>query len=166
MARKPFRGSVAANVLEQGTGAINIDGCRVEGNRFPPNVSLSGDAVDMLGDKARYFYCPKASKTERNAGLDLPPKFTATMGSGIGEREHNESEPGAWNPNHHPTCKPLALCRWLCRLVTPPAGRVVDPFMGSGSIGLAARQEGFGFAGAEISPDYYDIAEARLSECL
>ena len=66
--------------------------------------------------------------------------------------------------NTHPTVKPTALMRYLCRLVTPPGGVVLDPFMGSGSTGKAAMLEGFDFIGIELDPDYFDIAASRLSE--
>ena len=64
--------------------------------------------------------------------------------------------------NHHPTVKPQKLMRYFCRLITPPGGIVLDPFMGSGSTGLAAKAEGFEFIGIERDPDYFKISEARL----
>lgn len=209
VARKPFKGTAAANVLEHGTGAINIDGCRV-GNeersyspkgtstnasmirvpehrlgtageevtvtgRWPANVIHDGsdqvlaafpDAAGQQGaltgnepsgkmghancygrmdrrheavpriesDKsaARFFYCAKASKKDRGEG------------------------------NTHPTVKPTELMAYLCRLVTPPGGIVLDPFMGSGSTGKAALREGFGFIGMEMDPDYFEIAKTRI----
>ena len=115
------------------------------------------------GSAARFFYCAKASRSERNAGLEgMAKKFTATMNDGIGKREHNESEPNAWTQNHHPTVKPLALMRYLCRLVTPPGGIVLDPFAGSGSTGVACAEEGFGFIGIEREAEYCEIARARI----
>jgi DNA modification methylase len=209
VARKPFKGTVAANVLEHGTGAINIDGCRVgteeiEQGRFgrgvadstsyhdglkptektvavgrwPANLIHDGsdevtelfpqtgisrggnsqqinagtgrynwntgtdkavpDGVDPgygdSGSAARFFYCAKTSKRERGEG------------------------------NNHPTVKPIALMRYLCRLVTPPGGTVLDPFMGSGSTGIAARAESFNFVGIELDPDYFAIAQQRIKE--
>ena len=68
--------------------------------------------------------------------------------------------------NHHPTVKPTALMRYLCKLVTPPAGTVLDPFMGSGSTGKAARMEGFGFIGIEQDAEYIDIARARIAHAV
>jgi site-specific DNA-methyltransferase (adenine-specific) len=142
MARKPLIGTVAANVLKHRTGAINIDGCRVEGNRWPANVLHDGsdEVTEMFpaakssgkGESAaRFFYCPKVSRSERGGSA-------------------------------HPTMKPIALMSYLCRLVTPPNGTVLDPFMGSGSTGLAALAEGFQFVGIERDPTYYQIAERRI----
>ena len=219
VARKPLQSTVAANVLEHGTGAINIDGCRVptddklgggmvsmgrpkasEGwdrpwmhdpevterkkieaaskvaaaealGRWPANVihdgseevvglfpetgkstggrigNAGGGSVPNVptgtfeagnpgygdtGSAARFFYCAKASKADRDAD------------------------------NKHPTVKPTALMRYLCRLVTPPGGIVLDPFMGSGSTGKAAILEGFQFIGIEREAEYVAIAKARI----
>jgi DNA modification methylase len=221
VARKPFKGTVAANVLEHGTGAINVDGCRVrtednlgggaqktvavEGKgegwvrpwmkdpdavaahasrinenvaraetlgRWPANLIHDGsdEVVGLFpqttsgsfregtiqqsrihnvakgveaervrnarasdsGSAARFFYCPKASKRERGEG------------------------------NTHPTVKPTDLMRHLCRLVTPPGGVVLDPFMGSGSTGKAAVLEGFRFIGIEREAEYLEIARGRI----
>lgn len=171
VARKPLVGTVAENVLAHGTGALNIDGCRVDasdgrplieskaeatlhtfGNglngsrsagvttqgRWPANLihDGSGEPTDLLGDAARFFYCAKASKSDRGEG------------------------------NNHPTVKPTDLMRYLCRLVTPPGGVVLDPFMGSGSTGKAALLEGFRFIGCERSPEYVAIARARIDAAL
>jgi site-specific DNA-methyltransferase (adenine-specific) len=221
MARKPFPGTVAANVLEWGTGGINVDGCRVEmqpgdqkgefgprnvglgdnntngiygggfarqdadesKGRWPANLIHSGcdevvagfpetgasstnpdrftgtnkfkgttfaaDAYSLQmksgqaavygdsGSAARFFYCAKASKSDRNEGLD--------------------------DSNGHPTVKPTDLMRYLCRLVTPPGGVVLDPYMGSGSTGKAAYLEGFQFIGIEQDPAFVAIARARIA---
>jgi hypothetical protein len=171
MARKPLLGTVAANVLEYGTGAINVDGCRVDtdddlnggaysqgerGNnpvsmspvkrltgqyqqpsgRWPANLIHDGsdEATAGMGAASRYFYCPKASKKDRGDG------------------------------NSHPTVKPTELMRYLCRLVTPTGGVILDPFAGSGSTGKAAMLEGFDFVGIEREPEYADIARARISQ--
>jgi len=173
LARKPFKGTVAANVLEHGTGAINVDGCRVPGDdhakawdkpvstnisagayvrpesrhtvdlsayrptgRFPANLIHDGsdESTAGMGDASRYFYCPKASKKDR------------------GEN------------NNHPTVKPTELMAYLCRLITPPGGLVLDLFAGSGSTGKAAVREGFRFVGIEKEPEYADIARSRLSD--
>lgn len=203
VARKPFKGTVAANVLEHGTGALNIDGCRVgtdggcrtEGNdsrtesqagaigsyasspavaglgRWPANLIHDGsDEVTQLfpqttsgarkagtygvaagqgrygefgvgempeiesskGSAARFFYCAKANKKDRSEG------------------------------NTHPTVKPTDLMAYLVRLITPPGGVVLDPFMGSGSTGKAAVREGFDFIGIEREEEYVAIASKRL----
>ena len=133
VARKPLVGTVAENVLQHGTGAINVDGGRVEGGRWPANFIHDGseEATDLLKDSARFFYCAKASKADR------------------GE-------------NHHPTVKPTDLMRYLCRLVTPPNGIVLDPFNGSGSTGCAAVLEGFQYIGIEREAEYIAISEKRI----
>ncbi len=205
VARKPLIGTVAENVLRHGTGAINVDGCRIPcepiktsrnvalgsssggiygaadkpaqfeshpAGRWPANVIHDGsDEVlaafpnapgqsgtvtgtepssktrntfglynerpaaiprDDTGSAARFFYCAKASKKDRQEG------------------------------NTHPTVKPSDLMRYLCRLITPPGGTVLDPFMGSGSTGKAALVEGFQFIGIEQEPEYYAIACSRI----
>jgi len=209
VARKPLsEGTVAANVLEHGTGALNVDGCRVGTNKnvpasiskkapancygvfaqggeilgvgghdpnqgrwpanlihdgsdevvglFPAARSSGGGGVDRnahdtcvysggwglhdnsagqyhdSGSAARFFYCAKASKADREQG------------------------------NLHPTVKPTELMRYLCRLVTSPGGVVLDPFMGSGSTGKAALLEGFGFIGIEREAEYLEIARGRI----
>jgi site-specific DNA-methyltransferase (adenine-specific) len=93
------------------------------------------------GSAARFFYSAKATKLDREEGL------------------------GALNAkgkNTHPTVKPTNLMRWLCRLVTPPGGVVLDPFMGSGSTGKAAMLEGMRFVGCEVSEEFAEIAKARV----
>jgi site-specific DNA-methyltransferase (adenine-specific) len=70
------------------------------------------------------------------------------------------------NRNHHPTVKPTALMRWLVRLVTPPGGVVLDPFMGSGSTGKACAKEGFRFVGIELDAEYFDIACRRIEDAM
>ena len=142
LARKPLRGTVADTVAQWGTGALNIEGTRItDAGRWPANVILDEEAASLLGEPSRFFYVAKASKAEREAGLDAAD----------GERA-----------NHHPTVKPLALMRYLVRMVTPPGGVVLDPFMGSGSTGCAALAEGFDFVGIDIIPEYVSIAEKRI----
>jgi DNA modification methylase len=177
VARKPLIGTVAANVLEHGTGAINVDGCRVGTEqrintpasptsasrksrvdagyrndagfgpgstggevtgRWPANLIHDGseEATAPMGEAARYFYCAKASKADRGEG------------------------------NNHPTVKPTDLMAYLCRLVTPPGGLVLDPFCGSGSTGKAAVREGFGFIGIEREAEYARIARCRIQAAL
>ena len=181
LCRKPLgEKTVAANVLKWGTGGINIDGSRVgaENGRFPANLIHDGsqEVLDLFpetkpsrantvsdnrktafltagnsvsggvsgernpensytdqGSAARFFYCPKASKKDREEG------------------------------NTHPTVKPTALMSYLCRLITPPGGVILDPYMGSGSTGKAARLEGFQFVGIEREPEFMAIAEARIT---
>lgn len=211
VARKPLAGTVVGNVREHSTGAMNIDGCRIEGRksipttpsrapqgvvygdlskdpgtgsgwdpdvgRWPANVvhdgseevlaafpDVAGAQGDISGQEpsrpaknvygeykgrrefvkrkdidksaARFFYCAKASRADR-------------------------TERGAVG-NRHPTAKPTDLMRYLCRLVTPPGGTVLDPFAGSGSTGKAAVLEGFDFVGIEKEAEYMEIARARL----
>jgi len=195
VARKPLTGTVASNVLEWGTGALNIDGSRVgtetvvttngkgfnglfEGGtnnnggaeregRWPANVIHDGSDEVLSGfpnDAGRFFYCAKASKSERNAGLE-----------GLPERRQDEDDyerAGTTNPrnrsqalrqNFHPTVKPLALMRYLVKLVTPPNGTVLDPFLGSGSTAVACILEGFDWVGCEMTEDYWPIIEARVA---
>ena len=114
------------------------------------------------GSAARFFYCAKASKRDRNEGLDgFEAKFAPTMSDGIGGKEHNE-ETATKKLNHHPTVKPTDLMRYLVRLVTQPNGTVLDPFMGSGSTGKACAYEGFDFIGIDQSAEYVEIARARI----
>jgi DNA modification methylase len=84
------------------------------------------------------------------------------MKDGIGGREHNPEQPNAWNGNHHPTVKPISLMRYLTRLITPPGGLVLDPFMGSGTTGVACVYEGFRFIGIEQEAEYVRVARARI----
>jgi site-specific DNA-methyltransferase (adenine-specific) len=175
LARKPPDASIAENIREHGTGALEVDACRV-GDRWPADLALGhaegctgtrcarGCAVDQLdrsvrseGDLvSRFFYCPKTSRRERDAGceglsaraLDLFPSASKRSGD-------------ARNP--HPTVKPLALMRWLVRLATPPAGLVLDPFTGSGTTGAAAACEGRHFLGVEREPAYIEISIARIN---
>ena len=162
MAKKSIEGTNKNNREKYGTGGINIDGCRVEldgekppsgsakrvyknnqyteekiygdnkttpeTGRYPANVMHDG----LQEDWARYFYCPKVSKSERGEG------------------------------NTHPTVKPQELMKYLCRLVTPKGGTVLDPFMGSGSTGMAAKDEGFEFIGIEREKEYFEVAEKRI----
>lgn len=129
------------------------------------------------GSAARFFWCPKASKRDRNEGMDGEPdrvlarsdqaQAEATRGNIIVEGG------GAFNKarvtkNNHATVKPTALMRYLCRLVTPPGGLVLDPFMGSGSTGKAALLEGFRFVGTDSDEEhgYFDIACARIRHAI
>lgn len=176
-ARKPLsEKTIAENVLKYGTGAINIDDCRVElfeGDdsrlggkgewnirremskytvslppkimgvsplgRFPANIIHDGseEVLEHFPElKARFFYCAKASTKER------------------GEE------------NKHPTLKPFTLMEYLCKLITPSNGTILDPFMGSGTTGIAAVQNGFGFIGIEQNKEYFNIAVARIKHKL
>ena len=113
------------------------------------------------GSAARFFYCAKAGKKEKDAGLEhLPISRPDTRTStGMGSFEAKGVQPGR---NSHPTVKPIKLMSYLINLVTPPGGTVLDPFMGSGSTGVAALEEGFSFLGVERDEDYLKIARLRL----
>jgi DNA modification methylase len=208
MARKPIPKTIAENVLEHGTGGINIDECRVgnEQGRYPANVMHDGsESVQKIfpktsksvstkrnrktlgsfgmpndntpeysdeGTAARYFYCPKASKKDRDEGLD--GFVEKMMGMSVGAQSHGEgyspSKTGEdiglnrviARKNTHPTVKPTELMKYLCTLVTPKEGIVLDPFMGSGSTGKAAIQKGFRFVGIEMNEEYFEIACSRI----
>jgi len=239
VARKPLsEKTVAANVLKWGTGAMNIDACRIgigtgvktsgyipnrknavygEGmgggewdnskGRWPANVihdgsdevldcfpNAPGQIADSIEDgkeqgnkiygamkrggphhvpraeenksASRFFYCPKVSQKERNAGCDLSDVSVSDYRpnddgqQGLQSRLHGATEKRG---NHHPTVKPISLMSYLIRLVTPKDGVVLDPFMGSGSTGCAAVQSGeFNYLGCEMNPEYVEIAEKRI----
>jgi hypothetical protein len=121
--------------------------------------------------ESRFMYTAKASSAERNAGLEgfEEREVWRTTGEGLGLRREPGSlsstdEPTQRKParNGHPTVKPIALMRWLVRLVTPPGGTVLDCFAGSGTTGIAASLEGFNFVGIEREEEYVRIAEARI----
>lgn len=261
MARKPLIGTVEANWREHGTGALNIDACRVEldgdykckANGRPSQTGLSdnydaaaankadtigrwpanlvhdgsdevlaafpnapGQQGDLTGSEpsrptkntygeykgrrefkarrdgeasadrryteeggtnfaplpgmrreatsaARFFYCAKASREDRNHGCEAFAERPLLWSSG-------DKSPGSFqgegtnraSSNNHPTVKPTELMRYLCRLVTPRGGLVLDPFTGSGSTGRGAIAEGLRFTGIELDPHYASIAEARI----
>lgn len=117
------------------------------------------------GSAARFFYCAKSSKKDRNEGLEAFDAVMANFAAGTGLSKNGDGSPrnmAADAKNPHPTVKPTELMRYLCRLVTPPGGLIVDPFAGSGSTGKAAILEGFQFVGFELDPQYTAIANARL----
>lgn len=125
---------------------------------------LPGDRRPGVASAARFFYCAKASREERNRGLHGFPERPLHWSSG-------EQSPGTFQragtrkraENHHPCVKPVALMRWLCRLACPPGGVVADLFTGSGSTGCGAIAEGFQFIGSESETEYIPIAEARIA---
>ena len=117
------------------------------------------------GSAASFFYCAKASRTDREAGLreaGLREAERHAYSDFAGTPEHGPKQ-NVRARNHHPTVKPTALMRYLCRLVTPPGGVVLDPFTGSGSTGKAAVSEGFDFVGIEREAEYVEIARARIA---
>ena len=255
VARKPLAGTVEANWREHGTGALNIDACRIEAEPMPPNtgkgamlrrtvdevrearppaqphelgrwpanlihdgseevlaafpqaagqqgpisstapsaktsnvygamrregeasaesdnqgaVGFKMKTVDRridTGSAARFFYCAKADRSDRNAGLEGMPehRVKAYEGGEIASGKTPDAPGGRRTAaNNHPTVKPTDLMRYLCRLVTPAGGVVLDPFMGSGSTLKAAELEGFSAIGIELSPDYIAIARRRIA---
>ena len=204
VARRPLVGTVAANVQRFGTGAINVDGCRVDSDevtgwggrgsggylggldagaeiarpvvgRWPANLIHDGsdEVVGMFpsdgeATAARFFYVPKASKADRDDGCEgLEARRTAKLAGADNDRDDLDpvSERCRTSPsrNHHPTVKPTDLMRYLCVLVTPPGGTVLDPFCGSGSTGVAAVPAGFRFVGIEREAEYLEIARRRLA---
>ena len=205
LARKPIRGTVARNVQTFGTGAINVDGCRVgaeprvnlsAGNkggtaaynmgvrgmpagvggkeragRWPANVLLDEAAAAALDAQSGEFASGALAPGVRSgmgfngAKGDGGPGSAASVGGAsrfFYTSKASGEDRGRWQGNDHPTVKPTDLMRWLCRLVTPPGGLVLDPFMGSGSTGVAAVEEGFRFVGIDIEQHHVDIAERRL----
>lgn len=148
-------------------------GCALDAIALPINSGASGKvAVGRdLEQATRFFYSPKASRAEREEGCRALPLRTAGEATDMedGTDGLNSPRAGAGRSaaagvrNYHPTVKPIALMRWLVRLVTPPGGHVLDPFMGSGTTGIAAALEDFHFTGIEIDPEYARIAEARIA---
>ena len=96
---------------------------------------MDNAASSLLKDESRFFYTAKASPSERSAGIKR---------------------------NIHPTVKPIEIMRYLCRLITPPNGLILEPFLGSGTTAIAAEKEGFNIIGIEREKEYYDIAQARI----
>jgi site-specific DNA-methyltransferase (adenine-specific) len=196
MARKPFKATVAQNVQEWGTGAINIDGCRIGEEeiktcakvpgksfnslapvsgfngceesthlgRWPANVMHDGSAeiLQGMGEAARFFYTPKACKDDRDDGCEMMDAKQYSHDGREKRLENAYQRNDSKAHNFHPTVKPTDLMRYLCRMVTPTGGIVLDPFTGSGSTGRGAVLEGFRFIGCEMDADYIEIAKARI----
>jgi len=176
LARRALEGKIEETIDRHGTGALEVDACRV-GRRHPANVVLGhapecGEGVcapecpvalldageGHMGSRnpSRFFYCPKPSRREREAGCEHLP------------HQHLDLFPQKLRPtspsrNPPPTLKPLELMRWLVRLACPRGGLVLDPFCGSGSTGAAAALEGRRFLGIELSPEFSEIAAARIA---
>lgn len=140
--------------------------------RWPANIIHDGsnEAALALKSGARFFYTAKASKADRDEGCEGLEAIHRANGNKWTDQDYRvangERPPSAESGprrNHHPTVKPTALMQYLCRLVTPPGGTVLDPFMGSGSTGKAATVNGFLFIGIERDPEYHKIAQARIS---
>lgn len=135
------------------------------GKGLPAAVGTPPHQMNDSGSAARFFYCAKASKADRDEGCEgIDERLTMRYGEKAQGPlpQQTPSKPVAQR-NHHPTVKPTALMRYLCRLVTPPGGVVLDPFTGSGSTGKAAVLEGFDFVGIEREAEYVEIARARIA---
>jgi site-specific DNA-methyltransferase (adenine-specific) len=149
----------------------NLDGRTYNAHQEWGLKASPGDDIGFAdsGSAARFFYCAKASKADRDEGCEGLPQ-TIKQSVAHGDKRHGTlpytNEPQEMKPrprgNHHPTVKPTALMRYLCRLVTPPGGVVLDPFTGSGSTGKGAVMEGFEFVGIEREAEYVEIAKARI----
>jgi DNA methylase len=199
MARKPFAGTVAANVLEHGTGALNVDGCRVgtddmsaqfdrewkqdgsfgngkrasQGKQCPPGrwpANLIHDGSDEV--VALFPEQSSGANPTRRGGMGFhgaagqdqcQPQRGADSGSAARFFYTAKATAAERQGVTHPTVKPLDLMAYLCRLVTPPAGIVLDPFMGSGTTIKAALSEGFNAIGIERDPAYFEMAQHRLN---
>jgi site-specific DNA-methyltransferase (adenine-specific) len=146
-APKPYGGEDYKDTSMFGIGGVN------HGNEY-------GDS----GSAARFFYCAKASKRDRNEGLEEFEEVREHDGRAQGKVGGNNprNRTNAAKLNHHPTVKPTSLMQYLVRLVTPQGGTVLDPFMGSGSTGKACVYEGFNFIGIDQSSEYVGIARARI----
>jgi len=130
------------------------------------NKDYIGGGYDDDGSAARFFYCAKASKKDRDEGCENLPENIHQSGMAmpmpIDDDGNDRDRFTAISRNGHPTVKPTTLMSYLCRLVTPPSGLVLDPFAGSGSTGKACKQEGFRFVGIEMNEEYCTIARARI----
>jgi site-specific DNA-methyltransferase (adenine-specific) len=132
--------------------------------------SNSSQKHDLVGGASRFFYSPKTSKKERDAGLTGDYKEQTSIGSTYSGNQTtsklggNPDKPTEPKKNNHPTVKPLKLMEYLIKLVTPKGGVVMDCFMGSGSTGVAARNLGFKFIGIEREQEYMDIAKQRITQ--
>lgn len=115
------------------------------------------------GGASRFFYCAKASRSERNLGLDDFEKKDAPASGRSKPAEGRKNALGEARQNHHPTVKPVKLIQYLCRLINPKGGTVLDPFNGSGTTGIACKLEGFNYIGIELDPEYCKISEARIA---
>ena len=212
LARKPLSGTVAANVQEHGTGALNIDGCRVPtsdklpaaggsremgnqvygkglgvssgrsaemGGRWPANVVLDESQAEALDRQSGELSVngPAVYRREQADAKENPSSFHFDKPSGHQRTGYGDSggasrffyvakAPKSERPvvdgTAHPTVKPLALMRWLVRMVTPPGGVVLDPFAGSGTTLEAAMLEGFNVTGIEREADYLPLIQARI----
>ena len=168
-------GRFPANVMHDGSDVVNDIFPNSKGSSGNGNAKVgetSKGAIPLRrgeaplyndeGSASRYFYCPKTAKSERNQGLI---EFDDKQYSHDGRKKSIENpyqRNKSISKNSHPTVKPVELMKYLCRLVTPKGGTVLDPFMGSGSTGMAAKDEGFDFIGIEREKEYFEISEQRI----
>ena len=155
------RKTIGYGEQSKGDGGPAVEGSNGTASRFFPVFEWDPD-TDFP-----FMYCAKASPSERDEGLDALPEriadpYAQHRGRRMEDKSRFDGKPPKRGRNIHPTVKPINLLRWLCRLITPPGGIILDPFMGSGSTGIAAIREGFRFLGYECEFDYYEIAMARL----
>ena len=178
LARKPLTGTVAANVQEHGTGALNIDACRIYATdddralmeaRSHPNGTKAGSdggGIAMQFDKPHGFKSHPSGRWPANVVLDESQAAELDRQAGASRFFYVAKAPKSERPvvdgTAHPTVKPLALMRWLVRMVTPPGGVVLDPFAGSGTTLEAAMLEGFNVIGVEREADYLPLIQARI----
>lgn len=203
--RKPIaEKTIVDNVLKYGTGAINIDGCRIETQdivtnhgrnptengwgsmmsggqekgqttgqvlgRFPANLILDEEAGKLLPNTRPTKSGIRRNKSgmgihDRGTSLGRGDVFGGYDDSGSASRFFygvKASKADRGKDNIHSTVKPTDLMRYLCKLITPPNGIILDPFMGSGSTGKAAVMEGFDFIGIELETEYFNIAQERI----
>jgi site-specific DNA-methyltransferase (adenine-specific) len=177
MARKPLEGTIAANILKWGTGAINIDESRVgegKAKRFPANFIHDGsdEVVELFPETKKGSDKPRNRKTVGSFGM---PNDTSTEYADEGSAARffyvpKASKKDKEDGNEHPTVKPTQLMKYLARMVTPANGTILDPFMGSGSTGKAVVQlnaeenKNYKFIGIELNKEYYDIAAKRIGD--
>jgi len=179
LARKPLsEKTIQANIDKWGTGGLDIDACRIKDAEqhnekdgwWPSNVIFGEDSKILMNLQAdvyasKFLYCPKPSCSEINAGLEHLPKVRRDLrdAKAAGVMSKKGLQP---QHNPHPTVKPIDLLRYLCRLITPPNGVIMDCFMGSGSCGIAAALEGLKYVGIEKEKLFVDVAELRLNHWL
>jgi len=144
-------------IHSDGGGDIYGGGKGMAGNWSDDNTYIDS------GSASRFFYCAKSSKSERNKGCEELEKKQYSHDGRKKEIENAFQRNKSVATNNHPTVKPISLMRYLCRLVTPKGGTVLDPFMGSGTTGIGAKLEGFDFIGIEREAEYIKIAEARIN---
>jgi len=209
MSRKPFKGAVAYNVLKYGTGAINIDECRVETQdnlardqakeqkgimsmglknigkinnssfgRWPANLILDEEAGKLLDEQSGISKSDNPNRKPKKGGYQTKyvngefkrhvnsSIFTDMGGASRFFYVAKASKKERGQNNNHPTVKPIKLMEYLCTLVTPTNGTILDPFMGSGSTGIAAKKLGFNFIGIELNKEYYNIAKKRIESII